>query len=144
MPTGTQDGRKRLYLDFDGYFAAVEEQAASARRVVRMRMPRRDVVAAAGTGEKDGLRAFQVLAIGLTIGVPAGEDGSTFATMADASACTWTSTGTSPRWRSKGFGVGAASGAHENAAPAHCVTWWLRRVPARKTVYGRSRCSQSA
>ena len=30
MPTGTQDGRKRLYLDFDGYFAAVEEQAAPA------------------------------------------------------------------------------------------------------------------
>ena len=27
MPTGTQDGRKRLCLDFDGYFAAVEEQA---------------------------------------------------------------------------------------------------------------------
>ena len=31
MPTGTQDGRKRLYLDFDGYFAAVEEQATPAR-----------------------------------------------------------------------------------------------------------------
>ena len=30
MPTGTQDGRKRLYLDFDGYFAAVEEQASPA------------------------------------------------------------------------------------------------------------------
>ena len=30
MPTGTQDGRRRLYLDFDGYFAAVEEQAAPA------------------------------------------------------------------------------------------------------------------
>ena len=30
MPTGTQDGRKRLYLDFDGYFAAAEEQAAPA------------------------------------------------------------------------------------------------------------------
>ena len=29
MPTGTQDGRRRLYLDFDGY-AAVEEQAAPA------------------------------------------------------------------------------------------------------------------
>ena len=29
MPTGPQDGRKRLYLDFDGYFAAVEEQAAA-------------------------------------------------------------------------------------------------------------------
>ena len=82
MPTGTQDGRKRLYLDFDGYFAAVEEQAAPAQRAVRMRMPLGDVVAAAGTGEKDGQRAFQVFAIGLTIGVPTGEDGSTFATMA--------------------------------------------------------------
>ena len=30
MRTGTQDGRKRLYLDFDGYFAAVEEQASPA------------------------------------------------------------------------------------------------------------------
>ena len=30
MPTGTQDGRKRQYLDFDGYFAAVEEQASPA------------------------------------------------------------------------------------------------------------------
>ena len=30
MRAGRQDGRKRLYLDFDGYFAAVEEQAASA------------------------------------------------------------------------------------------------------------------
>ena len=69
MPTGTQDGRRRLYLDFDGYFAAVEEQASPARRAVRMRMPRHDVVAAAGTGEKDGQRAFQVFAIGLTIGV---------------------------------------------------------------------------
>ena len=85
MPTGTQDGRKRLYLDFDGYFAAVEEQAAPAQRAVRMRMPLGDVVAAAGTGEKDGQRAFQVFAIGLTIGVPAGEDGSTFATMAGES-----------------------------------------------------------
>ena len=85
MPTGTQDGRKRLYLDFDGYFAAVEEQAAPAQRAVRMRMPLGDVVAAAGTGEKDGQRAFQVFAIGLTIGVPVGEDGSTFATMAGES-----------------------------------------------------------
>ena len=67
MPTRTQDGRKRLYLDFDGYFAAVEEQATPARRAVRMRMPRRDVVTAAGTGEKDGQRAFQMFAIGLTI-----------------------------------------------------------------------------
>ena len=41
MPTGTRDGRRRLYLDFDGYFAAVEEQASPARRAVRMRMPRR-------------------------------------------------------------------------------------------------------
>ena len=40
-----------------------------------MRMPLGDVVAAAGIGEKDGQRAFQVLAIGLTIGVPAGDDG---------------------------------------------------------------------
>ncbi len=30
MPTGTQDGRKRLCLDFDGYFAAVEKQATPA------------------------------------------------------------------------------------------------------------------
>ena len=31
MATGTRDGRRRrLYLDFDGYFAAVEEQAAPA------------------------------------------------------------------------------------------------------------------
>ena len=30
MPTGTQDGRKRLSPDFDGYFAAVEEQASPA------------------------------------------------------------------------------------------------------------------
>ena len=27
MRAGHHDGRKRLYLDFDGYFAAVEEQA---------------------------------------------------------------------------------------------------------------------
>ena len=30
MPAGTRDGRRRLYLDFDGYFAAVEEQATPA------------------------------------------------------------------------------------------------------------------
>ena len=30
MPACRRDGRKRLYLDFDGYFAAVEEQAAPA------------------------------------------------------------------------------------------------------------------
>ena len=30
MPAGLRDGRKRLYLDFDGYFAAVEEQASPA------------------------------------------------------------------------------------------------------------------
>ena len=30
MRAGHHDGRKRLYLDFDGYFAAVEEQAAPA------------------------------------------------------------------------------------------------------------------
>ena len=31
MRAGGQDGRKRrLYLDFDGYFAAVEEQASPA------------------------------------------------------------------------------------------------------------------
>ena len=30
MRAGRHDGRKRLYLDFDGYFAAVEEQAAPA------------------------------------------------------------------------------------------------------------------
>ena len=29
-PQSPNDGRKRLYLDFDGYFAAVEEQAAPA------------------------------------------------------------------------------------------------------------------
>ena len=29
MPAGRHDGRK-LYLDFDGYFAAVEEQSAPA------------------------------------------------------------------------------------------------------------------
>ena len=30
MRAGRHDGRRRLYLDFDGYFAAVEEQAAPA------------------------------------------------------------------------------------------------------------------
>ena len=30
MQARRQDERKRLYLDFDGYFAAVEEQAAPA------------------------------------------------------------------------------------------------------------------
>ena len=30
MRASRQNGRRRLYLDFDGYFAAVEEQAAPA------------------------------------------------------------------------------------------------------------------
>ena len=59
MPTGTRDGRRRLYLDFDGYFAAVEEQTSPARRAVHMRMPRRYSVLGGGVG---GTTAGELLA----------------------------------------------------------------------------------
>ena len=60
MRATRQDGRKRLYLDFDGYFAAVEEQAAPALHgrlvaVLPYERARTCVISANATAKRHGV-----------------------------------------------------------------------------------------
>ena len=60
MPACRRDGRKRLYLDFDSYFAAVEEQASPAlhgRPVAMIPYPeaRTCVISANATAKRHGV-----------------------------------------------------------------------------------------